>query len=201
MGRKPLYPLEHSLQKAGFSHVAGVDEAGRGCLAGPVFAAAVIFPPKTILPEVDDSKKLSPQKRERLFDEIVRVALAWNVAAIDPTEIDQINIHRASLKAMGLAVQGLRPWPDYLLIDGRFPLKLEVPQSAIIRGDAQCQVVAAASILAKVSRDRWMREVARQFPGYGFERHKGYGTVTHRVAIQKYGLTPIHRRSFRSSWF
>lgn len=182
-----------------------MDEVGRGCLAGPVFAAAVILPTDNALSGVNDSKKLSPKQRDTLFEKITTIALDWSVASVTAEEIDQINIHQASLKAMALAVAQLTQ-PGYVLIDGRFKLpvvlgKLPFPQRAIIRGDSTCYSVAAASIVAKVTRDRWISEAGRQFPEYQFERHKGYATQAHRSAIQQYGLTPLHRRSFRTGPF
>lgn len=178
-----------------------MDEVGRGCLAGPVFAGAVILPPHCRIPEVNDSKQLTPIQRERLFGVICEKALAWAVASVDAAEIDRINIHQASLKAMALAVRSLSESPDYLLIDGKFTLNADVvfmtPQEAIIGGDGLCQSVAAASILAKVTRDRWISEEGKKYPGFTFDRHKGYGTVQHRKEIRMFGLTPLHRRSFR----
>lgn len=200
--------LERSLQNQGYQNIAGVDEVGRGCLAGPVFAAAVVLPTDNALSGVNDSKKLSPKQRETLFEKITAIALDWSVASVTAEEIDQINIHQASLKAMALAVAQLTGLqPDYVLIDGRFKLpvalgkfpegRLPFPQRAIIRGDSTCYSIAAASIVAKVTRDRWISEAGREFPEYQFERHKGYATQIHRRAIQQYGLTPLHRRSFR----
>jgi ribonuclease HII len=179
-----------------------VDEAGRGCLAGPVFAAAVILPDGKVVPEVDDSKKLSPDVRERLFEVIRREAVAWSIASVGAEEIDRINIHHASLKAMRLAVESLSARPNYLLIDGKFTLAdslLFVPQEAVVGGDGLCQSIAAASILAKVARDRWITEEGRKYPGFRFAKHKGYGTAEHREEIRLHGLTPLHRRTFRSS--
>jgi len=197
--RRDLLQLERALNDRGIVRIAGVDEAGRGCLAGPVFAAAVILPVGLFLPEVDDSKKLSPIKREELYQAITEVAVAWGVAAISPDVIDSVNIHHASLEAMRQAVAQLSPPPEFLLVDGRFPVPLLVPQRPIIRGDSSSQVIAAASILAKVSRDRWMWDAASEYPAFGFERHKGYGTPAHREAIRRLGPTPLHRRSFRLS--
>jgi ribonuclease HII len=197
---KDLLPLERSLYARGIRAVAGVDEAGRGCLAGPVFAAAVIFTPGLILPDVDDSKKLSPDLRERLFVEICESAICWAVASIDAEEIDRINIHHASLKAMRMAVESMPRRPEYLLIDGKFTLTDEplfLAQEAVVDGDARSQTIAAASILAKVSRDRWITEEGKKYPEYRFNKHKGYGTAEHREAIRRFGPTPLHRRSFR----
>lgn len=189
--------FERRLFEKGVVRVGGVDEAGRGCLAGPVFAGAVIFPPDLVLPEIDDSKKLSPAVRDRLFREICKGAIAWAVAQVDPAEIDRLNIHRASLRAMRLAVGQLHPPPEFLLVDGRFPIPERLPQKAIVKGDQRSQTVAAASILAKVSRDRWMEEEGRRYPQFRFSVHKGYGTPEHLAEIKKYGLTPIHRKSFQ----
>ncbi len=191
----PAFP-EISLYQQGYQAVAGVDEVGRGCLAGPVFAAAVILPKQLIIPDVDDSKKLTPKKREALFPLITAQALAWSVAAVGAEEIDQINIHRASLKAMALAIAGLNAAPDFILVDGRFPIPVDLPQQPLIRGDSRSHVIGAASILAKVSRDRWMAEQATRYPGFFFERHKGYATSLHVKAIHQLGLTPLHRRTF-----
>jgi ribonuclease HII len=171
-----------------------------------VFAAAVILPPGLILPEVDDSKKVPPPERDRLYEEILRHAISWSVASVDAQEIDRINIHHASLKAMSLAVSTMSEKPEYLLIDGKFTLDVGaqliaplhgLPQEAVVDGDALCQSIAAASILAKVSRDRWISEEGKKYPEYNFAQHKGYGTVEHRAAIRRHGPTPLHRKSFR----
>jgi len=187
---------EKPLFAKGLSRVGGVDEAGRGCLAGPVFAAAVVFPPDVFIPEVDDSKLLTPKTRERLFEIICKEAIAWSVASVGAEEIDRINIHRASLKAMQLAVSQLKTSPDFLLVDGRYPLPQKLPQKAIIKGDRLSHTIAAASILAKVSRDRWMEQEAKKYPGFNFIQHKGYGTTEHFAEIKKNGLTPLHRKTF-----
>jgi len=176
--------------------VGGVDEAGRGCLAGPVFAAAVVFEPNFSIPGVDDSKKLTAGERERLFDEICRHALSWAVASVEADEIDRINIHRASLKAMKLAVSQLEPRPQFLLVDGRFPISDPLPQKPIVNGDRLSHSVAAASILAKVSRDRWMEQESLKYPDFSFKQHKGYGTAEHFQEIKKNGLTLLHRKTF-----
>lgn len=177
--------------------MAGVDEVGRGCLAGPVVAACIVYPLDNNFPRVFDSKILSPNRREALFEEILRHALACAVAAVSAAEIDAINIHRASLKAMQLAVEQIVPAPDYLLIDGRHTLPVLVPQEAVIRGDAKCQSIAAASIVAKVWRDRLMDEAGQHYPGFSFGQHKGYGTLQHRAELVRYGPTTLHRTSFR----
>lgn len=198
--KKPnLLEIETALYSDGYHQIAGVDEVGRGCLAGPVFAAAVILPTNIRIPGVNDSKQLTPRLRKRLFKEILEVAVDWSVASVDHERIDKINIHNASLEVMKAAVNELKIHPEFVLIDGRFPLDLEMPQRPVIHGDARSQSIAAASIVAKVLRDRWMCEVASKFPGFGFEAHKGYGTLKHRLAIREFGLTPIHRKTFNVS--
>ena len=179
-----------------FCHVAGVDEAGRGPLAGPVVAAAVVMPRGTWVEGVDDSKKLSPDRRDVLFDRIMERAAAVGVGVVSHEIIDEINILNATFRAMEEAVGSLHVIPDHILVDGPRALRTGIPCSAIIDGDAKCSVIAAASIIAKVTRDRLMLEYDRQYPGYGFARHKGYGTMEHRAAIARLGLSPIHRRSF-----
>jgi ribonuclease HII len=178
--------------------LAGVDEVGRGCLAGPVVAACVIYPTdSSYFPQVADSKLLSPARREKLYDEICATAAAWAIAKVESTEIDEINIHQASLKAMCLAVEQVRPAPDYLLVDGKFPIDSCLQQQAVIGGDRQCQVIGAASILAKVWRDRLMVQYEADYPQFGFAQHKGYGTQQHRNELKQHGPTVIHRRSFK----
>ncbi|MBI2980942.1 MAG: ribonuclease HII [Deltaproteobacteria bacterium] len=194
-----LLQFESDLHTKGFSLIAGVDEVGRGCLAGPVFAATVVFPPHLRLPGINDSKELRPATRDFFFEKILEVAVDWAVFSVDHTRIDEINIHHASLEAMRGAVQRLKVSPDFLLVDGRFPLNLKVPERPIIRGDALSQSIAAASIVAKVLRDQWMCQMAKQFPDFGFEAHKGYGTLRHREAIREFGPSPIHRKSFSFS--
>lgn len=180
-----------------FLRVAGVDEVGRGCLAGPVVAASVIFPPNLLIPGVDDSKKLSPKRREELFPIITHNALAIGIGIVESVEIDRINILQASRKAMKNAVESLSIVPDAVLVDGRDALDLALPQETIIDGDALSHAIAAASIIAKVTRDRMMAAFSRQFPNFGFANHKGYGTRDHLSEIQQHGPTPIHRRSFK----
>jgi ribonuclease HII len=159
----------------------------------------VILPPAHIISGIDDSKKLGPAVRERFFEIVLQEAVAWAVAMVDATEIDRINIHHASLKAMRLAVLQLTPRPQFLLVDGRFPIPdCSTPQKAVVRGDQLSQSIAAASILAKVSRDRWIIDAGRSYPAYDFKSHKGYGTARHFQEIRKAGLTPLHRRSFNS---
>ena len=180
----------------GYRYVAGVDEAGRGTLAGPVVAAAVIFPQEYRNKEINDSKQLSETKRAYLYDIIKNEAIAVGVGVADSDVIDQINILRASLQAMSEAVQELDTSPDYLLVDGLHRVPLPTPQKPIVKGDALSISIAAASIIAKVSRDRIMEMYHRQFPQYNFIRNKGYGTEEHRIAIKEFGMCKIHRRSF-----
>jgi ribonuclease HII len=177
---------------------AGCDEAGRGCLAGPVTAAAVILPKKYRNPDLNDSKKLSPVKRAELREEIIASAVAWSVAFVDNNEIDELNILRASIKAMHLAIDGLSKKPTFLLVDGNsfFPYR-NIKHQAIIKGDATFQSIAAASILAKTFRDEYMEKLHSDFPAYGWNRNKGYPTPGHKNAIKLYGITPFHRRSFQ----
>ena len=180
----------------GYRYIAGIDEAGRGPLAGPVVAAAVIFPKKFRNKEINDSKKLSAAKRETLYDIIKNEAIAVGVGVADSDLIDQINILRASLQAMSEAVQELDTVPDYLLVDGLHRVPLPTSQKPIVKGDALSISIAAASIIAKVSRDRIMEMYHRQFPQYNFIRNKGYGTEEHRIALKEFGMCKIHRRSF-----
>jgi ribonuclease HII len=176
---------------------AGVDEAGRGCYAGPVFAAAVILPKGFYHPQLNDSKKLSVKQRELLQPVIEKEAIAFAVAAVDHTEIDQINILQASFKAMHLAIDQLGIRPRFLLIDGnRFKKYEGIEHQCIIKGDGKYASIAAASILAKTHRDAFMLQLHRQFPQYGWDKNMGYGTIIHRSAIQQHGLSPYHRKSF-----
>lgn len=177
-------------------HVCGLDEAGRGALAGPVVAAAVIFYPDQIPDEINDSKKLTPKKREFLFDKIKESALAYGVGVIDQREIDQINILQASLKAMVLAVEQLKIVPHQLLIDGHIAIPSPLPQKCLVQGDSLSLSIGAASILAKVTRDRLMVDLDKECPGFSFAGHKGYGTKKHKQEIQTHGPTPFHRQSF-----
>ncbi len=176
---------------------AGVDEAGRGPLAGPVVAAAVVFPRECRLDGINDSKKLSSKRREELLCEIKKCALTTAVAIIEPEIIDQINILRASLLAMEQAVNKLDTQPDYVLIDGNYPIRTQIRQETMIKGDAKCCSIAAASILAKVTRDAIMCDYHFLFPQYNFKRHKGYPTREHLEAIRKFGPSPIHRKTFK----
>jgi ribonuclease HII len=189
--------LENALRRMGFCHVAGVDEVGRGCLAGPVVAAAVVLDPDRHIPGVCDSKLVPAHQREQLFDRIVKHAIAWAVASADPREIDLINIHQASLQAMRRAVLGLVPLPDVVLVDAFRVPNLPMAQRGVKHGDRRCSAIAAASIVAKVSRDRDMRVLHDADPRYGFDRHKGYATADHLDAVARFGYSEAHRRSFR----
>ncbi|WP_147532105.1 ribonuclease HII [Bacillus marasmi] len=186
---------EQKLRKQGFQNIAGIDEVGRGPLAGPVVAAAVILPENIYLPGLDDSKKLSEQKREELYEQIITGAVAYQVGIISAEEIDQINIYEATKKAMLTSIAGLSTKPDYLLIDA-MKLTTPYPYEAIIKGDAKSISIAAASIVAKVTRDRMMKELHEQYPDYGFASNMGYGTKEHMDALQVVGITPYHRKSF-----
>jgi ribonuclease HII len=183
--------LYHNLSEA------GCDEAGRGCLAGPVVAAAVILPKNYKHPVLNDSKKLSLRQRTLLKDEIINSAVTWKVAFVDNKEIDEMNILRASIKAMHIAIEGLEKVPQFLLIDGnRFYAYKDIKYKTIIRGDGLFFSIAAASVLAKTFRDEFMEKIHNEFPVYGWNKNKGYPTSVHRAAILKYGITPYHRKSF-----
>lgn len=189
--------VENAVRRLGFVRVAGVDEVGRGCLAGPVMAAAVVLDPVRHIPGVKDSKLLTAAARERLYDRIVQEAAAWSVASVEAEAIDRLNIHRASLAAMRQAVMALVPLPDFVLVDG-FPIpQLVMAQRGIVSGDRRCAAIAAASVVAKVTRDRYMHRLHEQDPRYGFDRHKGYATAVHLAAVEKFGYSTVHRRSFR----
>ncbi len=192
-----LLARERALWESGSRRVAGVDEAGVGPLAGPVVAAAVVFRPGRFVEGVRDSKALSPARRERLAAEIRARSLAFAFGVVEPEEIDRWNIYRASLEAMRRAVEALAVRPDHVLVDARTIPSIAIPQEGIVRGDAICHAIAAASILAKVFRDAAMVELDERFPGYGFRRHKGYPTAAHREAIRRMGPCPVHRKSFR----
>jgi ribonuclease HII len=197
MRHRSFRTLENSIRRLGYPSVAGVDEVGRGCLAGPVVAAAVILDPTRYVPRICDSKTVTALEREQLYDRITRVAAAWAVASADATEIDTFNIHQASLRAMQRAVLQLTPLPSFVLVDAfRIP-DLPMPQRPIPHGDARCTAIAAASIVAKVTRDRLMRTLHEQDPRYGFDRHKGYATRDHLDAVARHGYSEAHRRSFR----
>ncbi|MBW1743634.1 MAG: ribonuclease HII [Deltaproteobacteria bacterium] len=189
--------FEKQVRKQGYSNIAGIDEAGRGPLAGPVVAAAVILPQRFSLPHLADSKRLSAKRREKLFDAIYDQALSIGIGMVDPAEIDRINILQASLLSMLIATNNLKPAPDYLLVDGTFPIRSRIPQLAIKHGDSRSPSIAAASIIAKVTRDRLMGFYDEEFPEFGFCRNKGYATEEHRTAIRTFGCCTIHRKSFR----
>ena len=189
--------LENSFRRMGFNHVAGVDEVGRGCLAGPVVAAAVVLNPDRYVPRVCDSKTVTALERARLYEKITRGSTSWAVAAADPTEIDTINIHQASLRAMQRAILSLVPLPDFVLVDAFRVPDLMMAQRPVVHGDARCTAIAAASIVAKVTRDRIMLELHARDPRYGFDRHKGYATRDHLDAVSRFGYSEVHRRSFR----
>ena len=191
-----MYTFERNAYKSGYRLVAGIDEAGRGPLAGPVVAAAVILPQDYQNSEINDSKRLSPKTRERLYEVIREDALTIGLGVVEPAIIDEINILQATLIAMKEALLELSPAPDFLLIDGVTSLLVPIPQQTLIKGDSRSVSVAAASIIAKVSRDRIMTIYHRQFSQYNFINNKGYGTPEHRKAIRKFGLCKIHRRSF-----
>ena len=189
--------IENALRRYGFVCVAGVDEVGRGCLAGPVMAGAVILDPDRRIDGLADSKALTAAQRERLHEEITSTAIAWTVVAVSPGEIDRINIHQATLQAMRRAVLALAPLPDAVLVDAfRIP-SLPLAQRGVMGGDRRCSAIAAASIVAKVTRDRLMQELHSADPRYGFDRHKGYATADHLTAVARFGYSPQHRRSFR----
>jgi ribonuclease HII len=188
---------EEKARNRGYRLIAGIDEAGRGPLAGPVVASAVILPPDYHAAGIDDSKKLTPRRRALLYDEIFSIATGVGVGIVDEARIDEINILRASLLAMEMAVIRLPLRPDYLLIDGTFRINADLPQELLPKGDARSVSIAAASIIAKVTRDRIMEAYHDAYPRYGFYRHKGYPTRDHREAIQALGACPIHRRSFK----
>ncbi len=196
MEKLDLWEIERELHTQGVGLICGVDEAGRGPLAGPVCAAAVILPAEAELPGLNDSKKLSEKKREQLFPEIQRIALAWSVAFATVEEIEERNILGATMLAMNRAIAGLSLKPELALIDGNRNKEIEMPSRCVVHGDARCASIAAASILAKVSRDRLMVELSREYPQYGFEQHKGYGTRAHYEALREYGPCPAHRPSF-----
>ena len=191
--------LENALRRVGFMNVAGVDEVGRGCLAGPVVAAAVVLHPDRHVAGVSDSKAVPAEEREVLYEQITRCAVAWAVAGADPLEIDRINIHQASLRAMQRAILALAPLPDIVLVDAFRVPDLPMAQRGVAHGDRRCSAIAAASIIAKVTRDRQMRDLHVRDPRYGFDRHKGYATADHLDAVARYGYSDVHRRSFRPS--
>lgn len=194
--QEKMKETEKRLQKEGYKLIAGVDEAGRGPLAGPVYAAAVILPQDIRLDGINDSKKLSPKKREELFYEITEKAVCYSIFSVDEKKIDEINILNATHMAMNGAVNSLSKKPDYVIIDGNSIKGMDTPHETIVKGDAKSISIASASILAKVARDRYITKMAEFYPEYGFEKHKGYGTKEHTDAILKYGVCPIHRKTF-----
>ena len=198
------WELEEAAYAAGYAAVCGVDEAGAGPLAGPLYAAAVILPKGLVLPYLDDSKQVTPKRREALSLQIQERALAWSVASVGPAEIDEIDILNARMRAMQMAIDGLGMAADYALVDGNRDhgsrCALLTTHKTVVKGDSRSVSIAAASILAKVSRDRYMVEAAVQYPQYGFERHKGYGTKDHYAALEAHGACPLHRRSFLKKW-
>jgi ribonuclease HII len=189
--------LENALRRLGFVYVAGVDEVGRGCLAGPVVAGAVILDSERYIPRVCDSKTVTALERERLYDQITRRALAWSVISVEPDEIDRLNIHQASLRAMQRAVLSLAPLPDMVLVDAFQIPEIPMAQRGVVHGDSRCTAIAAASIVAKVTRDRMMMELHGRDPRYGFDKHKGYATREHLDAVSRFGYSTVHRRTFR----
>lgn len=195
------WEFEEKAWQNGYSAVCGVDEAGRGPLAGPVCAAAVILPAGIVIEGLNDSKKLSEKKREALFDIITENAVSWSVSLVDEKTIDEINILQATYRAMRQAVEGLPHPADFAYIDGNRMEGMGLPHECVVSGDARIPSVAAASIVAKVTRDRLMRDFAVRYPVYGFERHKGYGSRAHHEALLQYGPCPIHRRTFLKKFY
>ena len=192
-----LWLFEKKAIKKGFLKIAGIDEAGRGPLAGPVVSAAVVLPSFFQVSGICDSKKLTPKKRNYFYEKIYELAVSIGIGIVDPPEIDRSNILQASLMSMAMAAENLAPQPDCLLIDGIFTVSSALPQEPIPKGDGLSISIAAASIVAKVTRDRLMERYHQYYPQFGFSRHKGYPTKAHKAAIRKYGCSPIHRRSFK----
>ena len=187
---------ENAALNSGFEIVCGIDEAGRGPLAGPVYAAAVILPKGHIVEGVNDSKKISEKKRDLLFDKIIDECVCYSIGIASEQEIDEINILQVTFLAMRRAVEGLEIKPDIALVDGNKKPGLDIAEQTIVKGDSKSANIAAASIIAKVSRDRYMLEMAEKYPEYQFEKHKGYGTKLHYEMLEKYGISPIHRKTF-----
>lgn len=200
----PMWELERAAHERGFRLVCGCDEAGAGPLAGPVYAGAVILPDGLALPYLNDSKQVTPKRRDGLFSQIQEQAEAWAVAFVTAQEIDATDILSARIKAMQLAIDALSAAPDYALIDGNRDrgkhFSIATPHETVIKGDSRSASIAAASILAKVSRDRYMEEMAEKYPQYRFDQHKGYGTKLHYAMLDQYGPSPIHRKSFLKKW-
>lgn len=191
-----MLKIEHELNKKGYEFVCGVDEAGRGPLCGPVVAAAVILPKDAHIEGVNDSKKLTEKRREKLYDDIIQNAVSVGVGVSDVDIIEEVNILNATKKAMLQAISNLKVNPEYVLVDGNQKIDTDIPLETVVKGDSKSESIAAASIIAKVTRDRLLIEYDKKYPEYGFAKHKGYGTKAHIEAIKKYGLTPIHRPSF-----
>lgn len=187
---------EKKLWSSGINNIAGIDEAGRGPLAGPVVAASVILPVDYYNSEIKDSKKLTPKKRDKLFEVITRDAVSYGIGIVDNYEIDRINILEATMKAMQISINNLNVIPDYILVDGNHFFNCEINYKLIIKGDSKSLSIAAASILAKVTRDRLMNDYTINYPEYNFSKHKGYGTKEHINLIKRFGKSPIHRKSF-----
>ena len=192
-----LWAYEMQAVTNGYARIAGIDEAGRGPIAGPVVSASVILPPSSPIDGVRDSKQLTPKKRDLLYNKIYEHAVSVGIGIVDPAEIERINILYASLLSMKMSVQNLMPQPDFLLIDGIFQIPYDLPQMAIPKGDCLSISIAAASIVAKVTRDRLMEKYHYEYPEYGFDKHKGYPTKEHKDAVRRFGCCPIHRKSFR----
>lgn len=198
---KKLKEIENELHQKGFSKICGIDEAGRGPLAGPVVVAGVIMPEDSMIEGVNDSKKVSEKKREKLYEQIIEEAISYSIAVIDQKVIDEINILNATKQGVTEVVDGLKEKPDLIIVDALDHINTRgIPFDAIIKGDAKCYSIAAASILAKVTRDRIMRQWDEVYPQYGFLSHKGYGTAKHIAAIKEYGLCPLHRKTFTKNF-
>ena len=191
-----MYDIEQELFDKGLKYIAGVDDAGRGPLAGPVCAAAVVLKPGSFIDGVQDSKKLSEKKREELYDIIIKEAEAYAICMIHEKEIDDINILNATFKAMNTAINQLSVKPEFVLIDGNAIRGLDIPHECVVKGDAKCNAIGAASILAKVTRDRYMMEMHEKYPEYAFDKHKGYPTKLHYEKIAEHGILPIHRLTY-----
>ncbi len=191
-----MWTIENEKKAMGYQLIAGVDEAGRGPLAGPVCVASVILPEGTYLEKINDSKKLTDKVKDKLYEEIKEIAIAYNIVLISHQEIDKLNILYATFKGMCNAVNGLLIKPDYVLIDGNKIKGMEIPHECVVKGDSKSISIAAASILAKVTRDRYMMELDEKYPEYNFKKHKGYPTKEHYEALKKYGASDVHRKSF-----
>lgn len=191
-----MFSIEERLMQKGYSVIAGVDEAGRGPLAGDVYAAAVVLPHGILIEGLNDSKKISEKKREKLYDEICENAIAYAVATASVEEIDTYNIRNATYIAMNRAIEALKVKPDYVLIDGDCIKECNYEHECVVKGDAKSASIAAASILAKVTRDRYMKQLSEKYPEYGFEKHNGYGTAAHIAALKEFGASEVHRKTF-----